>query len=272
MSSLAAARADNFYLDPENPQKPTKKLKRNADGNLTIRFEMPFDTQCLGCHLSIAKGVRFNAEKFKAGNYHSTTIWGFRMKSPCCKTPIEIRTNPKEADYDAVAGVRRTLRSLVGRRRTAEDEAGTAEDVGGAGGAGGGGRGGPGGRAGRSATAGSKMSKLESKLTKERVARGSHRNLETLKERSYDRYGEDSERNRELRRSMRSVRNEVRERERRRDELGLCDAVTLLPETRLDRSRASAVVFHGKTRENTLLKRRKIMKQGIFTRKLPKKE
>ena len=55
------------------------------------------------------------------------------MKSPCCKTPIEIRTNPKEADYDAVAGVRRTLRSLVGRRRTAEDEAGTAEDVGGAG-------------------------------------------------------------------------------------------------------------------------------------------
>ena len=256
MSSLAAARADNFYLDPENPQKPTKKLKRNAQGNLTIRFEMPFDTQCLGCHLSIAKGVRFNAEKFKAGNYHSTTIWGFRMKSPCCKTAIEIRTNPKEADYDVVAGVRRTLRSLVVRGMAA-DEIETAGDAE---------------RAGRSdmagvAGSGSKMSRLESKLEKERVARGSHRNLETLKERSYDRYGEDSERNRELRRSMRSVRDEVRKRERRRDELGLCDAVTLLPETRLDRSRASAVVFQGKTRENTLLKRRKIMKRGIFTQK-----
>ena len=114
---------------------------------------------------------------------------------------------------------------------------------------------------------GNKMSRLESKLTKERVARGSHRNLETLKERSYDRYGEDSERNRELRRSMRSARDEVRRRERRRDELGLCEAVTLLPETKLDRSRASAVVFQAKMHDNALQKRRKIMKQGIFTRK-----
>lgn len=256
MSSLAAARADNFYLDPENPQRPTKKLKRNAEGNLTIRFEMPFDTQCLGCHLSIAKGVRFNAEKFKAGNYHSTTIWGFRMKSPCCKTPIEIRTNPKEADYDVVTGVRRKLSSLVARRMAEEEEAGDmvkpgdTDHVGEA-------------RAAHR-VAGNKMSRLESKLTKERVARGSHRNLETLKERSYDRYGEDSERNRELRRSMRSVRHEVRNRERRRDELGLCDAITLLPESVVDRSRASAVVFRGKMGDNAMQKRRKIMKQGIF--------
>ena len=264
MSSLAAARADNFYLDTENPQRPTKKLKRNAEGNLTIRFEMPFDTQCLGCHLSIAKGVRFNAEKFKAGSYHSTTIWGFHMKSPCCKTPIEIHTNPKEADYDVVAGVRRKLSSMVGRRRAADE----VDEVGGVGGVGGVGDAhlvaGTGASAGGP---GNKMSRLESKLTKERVARGSHRNLETLKERSYDRYGEDSERNRELRRSMRSARDEVRRRERRRDELGLCEAVTLLPETKLDRSRASAVVFQAKMHDNALQKRRKIMKQGIFTRK-----
>ena len=251
MSSLAAARADNFYIDPENPKKPTKKLKRNVDGHLTIRFEMPFDVQCLGCQLSIGKGVRFNAEKFKAGNYHSTTIWGFRMKSPCCKTLIEIRTNPKEADYEIVAGARRKASSLVSKELSEESADGRlviqTDD--------------------RVNDPKNKMSRLERKLTNERVARGSHRNLELLKERSYDRYGDDAERNRELRRSMRLERNEVRQRERRRDELGLCSSVTLLPETKLDRVRASAVVFHGNTLENTMQKRKKILKQGIFSRK-----
>ena len=38
-------------------------------------------------------------------------------------------------------------------------------------------------------------------------------------------------------------------------------------ETKLDRVRASAVVFHGNTLENTMQKRKKILKQGIFSRK-----
>lgn len=257
MSSLAAARADNFYIDPENPQKPTKKLKRNAEGHITIRFEAPFDMQCLGCQLSIGKGVRFNAEKFKAGNYHSSTVWGFRMKSPCCKTPIEIHTNPKEADYDVIAGARRKLTGAGNNSRGDGDGEGEGNE--------------PENETGISTNAkhatrslDSKMSRLEKRLTNERQARVDNRNLESIKELSYDRYGDDAARNRELRRSMRSVRDDVRKRERRRDELGLSREIDLLPETRMDRARASAVVFQGKTREHTLQKRKKIMKQGIF--------
>ena len=205
--------------------------------------------QCLGCQLSIGKGVRFNAEKFKVGNYHTTTIWGFRMKSPCCKTPIEIHTNPKESDYDVITGARRKLTSLHSARDGGDDgDVAPRTHVG-------------------IDSNNSKMSKLEKKMTNEKMARANNRNLESIKERSYDRYGEDVERNRELRRSMRSARDDVRKREKRRDELGLSKEITLLPETRLDRARASAVVFRGKTHENTVRKRQKIMKQGIFGKK-----
>ena len=43
-------------------------------GVLTIRFEMPFNVRCGACEHMIAKGVRFNAEKRKVGNYYSTPI------------------------------------------------------------------------------------------------------------------------------------------------------------------------------------------------------
>ena len=41
--------------------KRAKKLK--SEGVLVVRFEMPFNVMCSGCSNTIAKGVRFNAEK-----------------------------------------------------------------------------------------------------------------------------------------------------------------------------------------------------------------
>eukprot|EP01018_Ginkgo_biloba_P025560 Gb_12375 [translate_table: standard] len=118
-SSLAAARADNFYYPPEwtpeqgslnkfHGQHALRERARKIDqGILIIRFEMPFNIWCGGCQSMIAKGVRFNAEKKQVGNYFSTKIWSFQMKAPCCKQEIVIQTDPKNCEYVIVSGAER---------------------------------------------------------------------------------------------------------------------------------------------------------------------
>lgn len=73
-------------------------------GILTVRFESPMDISCSHCHVSIAQGTRFNAEKQKTGSYFSTPIWSFKFLCPKCKSSIEIRTDPQNACYRAVSG------------------------------------------------------------------------------------------------------------------------------------------------------------------------
>lgn len=63
------------------------------------------------------QGVRFNAEKKQAGAYHSTKIWSFRMRAPCCQQAIEIHTDPKAAEYVIVSGARRCGRGGRGGSR-----------------------------------------------------------------------------------------------------------------------------------------------------------
>uniref|UniRef100_A0A0D6R801 Coiled-coil domain-containing protein 130 n=1 Tax=Araucaria cunninghamii TaxID=56994 RepID=A0A0D6R801_ARACU len=116
MSSLAAARADNFYYPPEwTPEQGSlnkfhgqhalrERAKKIDQGILIIRFEMPFNIWCGGCQSMIAKGVRFNAEKKQVGNYYSTKIWSFTMKAPCCKQEIVIQTDPKNCLYTIISG------------------------------------------------------------------------------------------------------------------------------------------------------------------------
>ncbi|KAL5650478.1 hypothetical protein ACJX0J_041287, partial [Zea mays] len=119
MSSLAAARADNFYYPPEwSPKKGglnkfhgqhalRERARKLDQGILIIRFEMPFNIWCGGCNSMIAKGVRFNAEKKQVGNYYSTKIWSFTMKSPCCKHEIVIQTDPKNTEYVIISGAQK---------------------------------------------------------------------------------------------------------------------------------------------------------------------
>ncbi|XP_042056977.1 coiled-coil domain-containing protein 130-like [Salvia splendens] len=121
MSTLAAARADNFYYPPEwepkkgglnkfNGQHALRERARKLDqGILIIRFEMPYNIWCGGCESMIAKGVRFNAEKKQVGNYYSTKIWSFSMKSPCCKHEIVIQTDPQNCAYVIMSGARQKV-------------------------------------------------------------------------------------------------------------------------------------------------------------------
>lgn len=85
------------------------RARKLAQGILTVRFEMPFHVWCGGCAQPtiIAQGVRFNAEKKRVGNYHSTPVWGFRMKHAACGGWLEVRTDPQRGEYVVWEGGKR---------------------------------------------------------------------------------------------------------------------------------------------------------------------
>ncbi|KAL8687356.1 MAG: hypothetical protein Q9218_006449 [Villophora microphyllina] len=85
------------------------RARKAGQGILTVRFEMPFAIWCTTCPKPtiIGQGVRFNAEKKKVGNYHSTPIFSFRMKHNVCGGAIEIRTDPKNTAYVVTEGAKK---------------------------------------------------------------------------------------------------------------------------------------------------------------------
>jgi coiled-coil domain-containing protein 130 len=121
MSTLAAARADNFYYpkgwDPSkgslNQYQGSHPLgvraKKIKEGILVIRFEMPFHVRCTGCKRMIAKGVRFNAEKKAVGKFHSTRIWEFGFRCHLCPQRIRVQTDPENTEYKFLEGAYKIL-------------------------------------------------------------------------------------------------------------------------------------------------------------------
>ncbi|KAK3303400.1 CWC16 protein [Chaetomium strumarium] len=87
----------------------SRARKLASHGILTVRFEMPFAVWCAHCPqpTTIGQGVRFNAEKQRAGSYYSTPIWSFKLRHPACGGEIEIRTDPKNNEFVLVSGARR---------------------------------------------------------------------------------------------------------------------------------------------------------------------
>jgi coiled-coil domain-containing protein 130 len=86
-----------------------RAAKLASQGILVVRFEMPFAIWCAHCPqpTPIGQGVRFNAEKRRAGSYYSTPIWSFTFKHAACGGEIEIRTDPKNSEFVVVSGARR---------------------------------------------------------------------------------------------------------------------------------------------------------------------
>eukprot|EP01067_Filipodium_phascolosomae_P000031 Filipodium_phascolosomae@DN1022_c0_g1_i1.p1 len=122
MSSLAAARADNFYYGKDyGPKDGSLNKYRNSNGALgkranklhlgilIIRFEIPFNVRCKNCRTMIAKGVRYNAEKKCVGTYFSTKIYEFAMSCYYCPQKIRITTDPKGRDYILTEGLERKV-------------------------------------------------------------------------------------------------------------------------------------------------------------------
>jgi len=98
MSTLAAAKADNFYFPPE--YKPSdgslnkfrkshgalgKRANKLHLGILVIRFEVPWNMWCTTCKAHIGRGVRYNAEKKTCGQlfqYENLRVF-HEMSSVC---------------------------------------------------------------------------------------------------------------------------------------------------------------------------------------------
>ncbi|KAJ4710585.1 putative Coiled-coil domain-containing protein [Melia azedarach] len=253
MSSLAAARADNFYYPPEwtpnqgslnkfHGQHALRERARKLDqGILIIRFEMPFNVWCGGCNSMIAKGVRFNAEKKQVGNYYSTKIWSFTMKSPCCKHQIVIQTDPKNCEYVIISGAQRKTEEFdVEDAETlelpADEERGKLSDP------------------------FYRLEHQEADLQKKKEAEP---RLVRLQKMSDTRHSDDYAINKALRAQLRSQKKRVAEEESAARKSGL--GLRLLPSSGEDAATASHVKFRSKFEKNRKDKRALIKAASIFS-------
>lgn len=119
---MADRKAINKFIPPDfDPAKhgsvnayhnshPLRARAKNiAQGILTIRFEMPYNSWCLSCQKHIGMGVRYNAQKQKVGAYFSTPIWEFRFKCHLCQSQMAMRTDPQNTAYVCVEGIRKAV-------------------------------------------------------------------------------------------------------------------------------------------------------------------
>ena len=265
MSSLAAVQADGYYHPPEyDPEKHGSlnkyrgshgalgaRARKLHEGVLVVRFEMPFPVWCEGCGHLMDTGVRFNAEKKQVGMYHSTKIWSFTMRTPCCKTVLEIHTDPANAAYIVIRGGQKK------KLEVAPEEEDKITDTG---------------RVVVDPRASTRpvdaIGLMEKEEIDRRAAVEQRAEIVSLRKESERRWSNDVKRNRTLRNSMRKARKEEQERDKRRKSLGLPDRIRLEPETEIDRLRASAIHFDSeshKRRNNWRHSRRKIVESSIFS-------
>jgi coiled-coil domain-containing protein 130 len=262
MSSLAAARADNFYYPPQydpskgslnkfNGQHPLReRAKKLGEGILIIRFEMPFNVWCGKCNHLIGKGVRFNAEKKAIGNYHSTKIWSFRMTTPCCQNKVEIHTDPKNARYIIVEGAKQkeetwTAADAETMELPDSDERPKLNDP---------------------------FAKLEHGNEDARRGRDARNRLTELYSDSAAKFQDDYATNKALRRAMRDRRKEAKATDARRQALGLPDTVPLAPESADDAQLAALITFgDGRAHERAQSAQRQQIQGGDIFRAPPGK-
>ncbi|KAI9800918.1 MAG: hypothetical protein M1833_003055 [Piccolia ochrophora] len=202
------------------------RAKKLPQGILTVRFEMPFAVWCTTCPKPtiIGQGVRFNAEKKKVGNYHTTPIYSFRMRHVACGGAIEIRTDPQNTAYVVTEGGKKRDtgedKVLEGEIviQTEEERAKAREDA---------------------------FVSLEGKVQDKRQAATEHGRVEELIEIKEKDWADPYERNRKIRRTFRAERKAREKEAERGEELKnkMSLGIELLQETDDDKQRAGFVDF-----------------------------
>lgn len=214
--------------------------KLRSDGALTVRFEMPFPVWCATCPKPtiIGQGVRFNAEKRRAGNYYSTPVWSFRMRHAACGGELEIRTDPANTAYVIASG---------GRRRDAGEDRHAGDSLVGSGIGGGGVPGEIVTDQERRAQREGAFANLEKTIEDRAALAAARERLDELEDASARGWEDPYARNRRLRQAFRASRKE-REREagvaedlKERMSLG----IELVPASEEDARRAALVDFGG---------------------------
>ena len=213
------------------------RARKAGQGILTVRFEMPFAIWCTTCPKPtiIGQGVRFNAEKQKVGNYHTTPVYSFRMKHVSCGGWIEIRTDPKNTAYVVTEGAK--------KRDTGEDKINegeirikTDEE--------------------RERLANDAFAALEGKVDDKQQASSDKSRIEEL-HRAKDRdWSDPGEANRRLRKTFRAERKLREKKDGLTEELKerMSLGMDLLEETEEDRRRAGFVDFGNFNGEGAVVK------------------
>jgi coiled-coil domain-containing protein 130 len=278
MSSLAAARADNFYIDPSkfDPKRGrgsanaiagshplgdrAKRLK--TEGILIVRFELPFDCWCLNpeCNTHIAQGVRYNAEKKKIGMYFTSPIYEFRMNCHVCKKQVFIiETDPKNSAYKLVSGIRKKAKpsevlELQEERNASIREVGTVNveeelilptlSV-------------------NTASTSSVFSNIEKNVLNKRKADSAIAQIQGLAELSARNWKDDYEMNQKLRKTARDDRNVIKNSEKDAKKIGLF-AKPLLKEDKYDAAIAEIAFLQKKQSTSEHHRRSTLLSGDMF--------
>lgn len=243
MSSLAAARADNYYYPREwRPELGSlnrfhgshplgRRAKDAAAGVLVVRFEMPFDAVCEACDARIGRGVRFNARKRQAGAYLSTPVYEFALTCPSCKAEMVVRTDPEARGYCMASGIRKKVDAADAEAMARREGAPTVDE--------------PTERLNDPETAqrirDDPFFQLEHEAADRRAARERARGIDALVERQDAQFRDDYESNSRLRAAFRSEKKRIRTREKEADRLAL--GIPLLDVHPDDVVAAKSVVF-----------------------------
>ncbi|KAL4472912.1 hypothetical protein ABPG72_007789 [Tetrahymena utriculariae] len=255
MSSLKAARADNFYYpkdwDPskgslnkfQNSHPLGDRAKKIDQGILVIRYETPFHVRCLKCDNMIAKGVRFNAEKRKVGKYMSSTIWEFKMRCPHCSNNIIVETDPENTDYNYKEGARRILNTENAKTdvqfiRDDSEKAKIQEDP---------------------------FYNLENKNSDQKVAEIEKPRIQSMMQMSSDRYENDFDNNLLLRNKFRKEKK-LLEKKEEEDKKNVNFVLPIAPTRQTDMLKVSKAHFKGPNiyQKNKIEKRSEILRSNIF--------
>ncbi|KAF2669818.1 DUF572-domain-containing protein [Microthyrium microscopicum] len=211
--------------------KQANGKRTQATGPPTVRFEMPFAIWCTTCtpEAIIGQGVRFNAQKAKVGNYHTSPIWGFTMKHTTCGGLIEIRTDPQLGDYVVEKGARRRDYGDDGDSREGKfGEILTEED--------------------RARRAADPFAHLEGRVEQKEKAKKEGWWVEKLQDHKDRDWDDVWSANRRLRKTFRVERKDLQEKDQNREELAerLGLAIDVLDEVAEDGQRA-ALMSYGET-------------------------
>lgn len=252
MSSLNAARADNFYYAPDwvpgeasknelqNEHHLGKRAKKIGQGIIVIRFEMPFNVWCTTCNSHIGKGVRYNAEKKQVGKYFSSKIFEFSMPCHICFAKLRVQTDPENRDYKLSGGLRRKIETYSAKdAETVEllDQDELAH------------------------VRADPMRHAEHKREDKGVVsqkKGRIRALENIQDRMKDDFGMSQL----MRRRFRTDKKTIKALETESKAKGL--GFTLLPRSLIDKQAAAVVSFASTHDKNRKLKRMQIRTQSIF--------
>lgn len=112
MSSLAAARADNYHYSAEELNKESKKKlnrieRKKKKDYIIIRFAMPRTGICTECKMQVYMGVRFDAKKYTVDSSKNAYSFDFNCKN--CHAVLRVSTAPDRNEFIFEKALKETI-------------------------------------------------------------------------------------------------------------------------------------------------------------------